>query len=367
MEMKFGLMVRGVAGMVKTALPFCLLTLLPFNVYAQQLSVKNEVIDCGNVIYEQPVTAKFEMQNMSSNPISIKDVKTSCGCTTVEYPKGQIAPGESFVVNATYDSRQMGHFFKDIALYSDASQQPFYLQIRGVVVEEIIDFAGQYPYTIADLNVDRNDVEFDDVNRGDRPVQKINIRNASSKSVSPVVMHLPSYMQAQVSPTTLQPGRQGTISLILDSKKVRDYGLTQTSVFLGMYPGDKVHPDKEISVSTVLLPAFTEMTETQMQYAPKLGLSAEELNIAFNGKAKKTETIIIENLGRSELDISSLQMFTAGMKVKLNKTKLQSGEQAKLKITVDAKEIKKARSKPRVLMITNDPKRAKVIINVNVN
>ena len=367
MEMKFGLMVRGVAGMVKTALPFCLLTLLPFNVYAQQLSVKNEVIDCGNVIYEQPVTAKFEMQNMSSNPISIKDVKTSCGCTTVEYPKEQIAPGESFVVNATYDSRQMGHFFKDIALYSDASQQPFYLQIRGVVVEEIIDFAGQYPYTIADLNVDRNDVEFDDVNRGDRPVQKINIRNASSKSVSPVVMHLPSYMQAQVSPTTLQPGRQGTISLILDSKKVRDYGLTQTSVFLGMYPGDKVHPDKEISVSTVLLPAFTEMTETQMQYAPKLGLSAEELNIAFNGKAKKTETIIIENLGRSELDISSLQMFTSGMKVKLNKTKLQSGEQAKLKITVDAKEIKKARSKPRVLMITNDPKRAKVIINVNVN
>lgn len=365
--MKFGLMVRGGAGVVKTALPFCLLTLLPFNVYAQQLSVKNEVIDCGNVIYEQPVTAKFEMQNMSSNPISIKDVKTSCGCTTVEYPKGQIAPGESFVVNATYDSRQMGHFFKDIALYSDASQQPFYLQIRGVVVEEIIDFAGQYPYTIADLNVDRNDVEFDDVNRGDRPVQKINIRNASSKSVSPVVMHLPSYMQAQVSPTTLQPGRQGTISLILDSKKVRDYGLTQTSVFLGMYPGDKVHPDKEISVSTVLLPAFTEMTEMQMQYAPKLGLSAEELNIAFNGKAKKTETIIIENLGRSELDISSLQMFTSGMKVKLNKTKLQSGEQAKLKITVDAKEIKKARSKPRVLMITNDPKRAKVIINVNVN
>lgn len=365
--MKFGSMVRGVAGMVKTALPFCFLTLLPFNGRAQQLSVKNEVIDCGNVIYEQPVTAKFELQNMSSNPVSIKDVKTSCGCTTVEYPKGQIAPGESFVVNATYDSRQMGHFFKDIALYSDASQQPFYLQIRGVVVEEIIDFAGQYPYTIADLNVDRNDVEFDDVNRGDRPVQKINIRNASSKSVSPVVMHLPSYMQAQVSPTTLQPGRQGTISLILDSKKVRDYGLTQTSVFLGMYPGDKVHPDKEISVSTVLLPAFTEMTESQMQYAPKLGLSAEELNIAFNGKAKKTETIVIENQGRSELDISSLQMFTAGMKVKLNKTKLQAGEQAKLKITVDAKEIKKARSKPRVLMITNDPKRAKVIINVNVN
>ena len=175
------------------------------------------------------------------------------------------------------------------------------------------------------------------------------------------------WLTAQAVPENIPAGKPGIIYLTLDSEKLADYGLTQTSVFLGMYPGDKVHPEKEISVSTVLLPAFTEMTETQMQYAPKLGLSAEELNIAFNGKAKKTETIIIENLGRSELDISSLQMFTSGMKVKLNKTKLQAGEQAKLKITVDAKEIKKARSKPRVLMITNDPKRAKVIINVNVN
>ena len=207
-------MASEVASMVKTVLPFCLFALMPYGAKAQQLSVKNQVIDCGNVIYEQPVTAKFEMQNRSSNPITIKDVKTSCGCTTVEYPKGQIAPGES-----------MGHFFKDIALYSDATQQPFYLQIRGVVVEEIIDFAGQYPYTIVDLNVDRNDVEFDDVNRGDRPVQKINIRNASSKSVSPVVMHLPSYMQAQVSPTTLLPGRQGTISLILDSRRALSVSL----------------------------------------------------------------------------------------------------------------------------------------------
>ena len=367
MKRKNSTMVRGVAGRVKAFLPFCLFTLLPLNIHGQQISAKNEVIDCGSVVYEQPVTAKFELQNMSSNPLVIKNVRTSCGCTTVEYPKGQIAPGESFVVNATYDSRQMGHFFKDIALYSDASQQPFYLQIRGVVVEEIIDFAGQYPFTIADLNVDRNNVEFDDVNRGDRPGQKINVRNASTKSVSPVVMHLPSYMEAQVSPTTLAPGRQGVISLILDSKKVRDYGLTQTSVFLGMFPGDKVHPDKEISVSTVLLPAFTEMTESQMAIAPQMQLSAEELNITFGGKKKKSETILIQNMGRSELEISSLQMFTEGMQVKLNKTRLMPNEEAKLKITVDARQIKKARSKPRILMITNDPKRPKLIINVNVN
>lgn len=145
--------------------------------------------------------------------------------------------------------------------------------------------------------------------------------------------------------------------MMLDSRRLRDYGLTQTSVFLGMFPGDKVHPDKEISVSTVLLPAFTEMTEQQMAYTPRMMLSAEELNISFDGKNKKSETIIIENTGRTELEISSLQMFTEGMQVKLNKTRLAKGEQGRLKITVDARLIKKARSKPRVLMITNDPKK----------
>ena len=119
MKRKNRTMVRGVAGRVKAFLPFYLFTLLPLNIHGQQISAKNEVIDCGSVVYEQPVTAKFELQNMSSNPLVIKNVRTSCGCTTVEYPKGQIAPGESFVVNATYDSRQMGHFFKDIFRVSE--------------------------------------------------------------------------------------------------------------------------------------------------------------------------------------------------------------------------------------------------------
>ena len=59
-------------------------------------------------------------------------------------------------------------------------------------------------------------------------------------------------------------------------------------------------------------------------------------------------------------------MFTSGLNVKLNKSKLQPGEQAKLKITAEAKTLRRARSKPRVLMITNDPMKSKIVININV-
>ena len=333
---------------------------------AQRISAKNEIIDCGNVLYESPVTVKFELTN-KGNELNIDQVRVSCGCTTVDYPRQTIHRGDPFTVTATYDARQLGHFEKEVALFCNSSTKPFYLKMRGVVVEEANDFTGNFSYKVGGLMVDKNDVEFDDVNRGDYPVQLIHIRNNTPETVSPVIMHLPSYITATVSPTHIAPGKTGVASLKLDSRKLRDLGLTQTSVFLGKKPGEKVSLDKEISVSAVLLPDFDNMSETQLANAPKINLSETILDLgSFGDKSSKSGIIFIENTGRSELDIRSMQMFTSGMSVKLNKSKLKPGEQAKLKITVNKKLLRSARSKPRVLMITNDPTQPKVVVKVTV-
>lgn len=333
---------------------------------AQRISAKNEIIDCGNVLYESPVTVKFELTN-KGNELNIDQVRVSCGCTTVDYPRQTIHRGDPFTVTATYDARQLGHFEKEVALFCNSSTKPFYLKMRGVVVEEANDFTGNFSYKVGGLMVDKNDVEFDDVNRGDYPVQLIHIRNNTPETVSPVIMHLPSYITATVSPTHIAPGKTGVASLKLDSRKLRDLGLTQTSVFLGKKPGEKVSLDKEISVSAVLLPDFDNMSESQLANAPKINLSETILDLgSFGDKSSKSGIIFIENTGRSELDIRSMQMFTSGMSVKLNKSKLKPGEQAKLKITVNKKLLRSARSKPRVLMITNDPTQPKVVVKVTV-
>lgn len=332
---------------------------------AQRISAKHEVIDCGSVLYEQPVTAKFELRN-KGNELIIDTVRTSCGCATASYPRTSIMKGDNFTVEVTYDARQLGHFEKEVAIFSNASDKPFYLKMKGVVVDKLVDFTGKYDYTIGSIRTDNN-IEFDDVNIGDMPVQKIHIINSSSESVSPVVMHLPSFLTASVSPTTIAPGHTGVATITLNSYRLRDYGLTQTSVYLGMYPGDKVSADKEISVSAVLLPSFRNMSETQRLNAPVIKLSSETLDLGtFGDKDDKSGTIIIENHGKSRLDIRSMQMFTTGLKVRLNKSKLDPGESAKLKITAYKKQLKSARSRPRVLMITNDPTKPKVVIHVKV-
>ena len=129
---------------------------------------------------------------------------------------------------------------------------------------------------------------------------------------------------------------------------------------------EKVSKEKEIGVSSVLLPAFSNMSDAERAYAPKMELSAEELTFEFGSKSKRKGEITITNTGKTTLKITSLQMFTDGLKVTLGKSELKPGKKTTLKITGYKKELSQVRTRPRVLMITNDPNRPKVVITVNV-
>ena len=342
--------------------------LLALPASAQKIATQHEVVDCGQVVFRHPVTAEFMMKNEGNRPLMIHNMLKSCGCTEVQYPKKSIAAGESFVVKAVYDAKQMGTFNKQVCLYTNAADEPFILTMRGRVVSNVVDFAGPYDEMLGEIKSDAQEVEFDDVNRGDRPVQRIHIFNPTEEMMEPVVMHLPNYLQASVSPSKLAPHRSAEITFVLDSKKLRDFGLNQTSVYLGERPGDKIAPEKEIVVSAVLLPSFDKLTAEQKEQAPKVELSTTDLNLgSFNGKKKRKGEILVTNQGKSVLDIRSMQMFTMGLQVQLKKSKIQPGETVKMKVTAVAADLKKSRAKhPRILMITNDPENAKVVIRINV-
>ena len=342
--------------------------LLALPASAQKITTQHEVVDCGQVKFRHPVTAEFVMKNEGNKPLVIHNMLKSCGCTEVEYPKKSIAAGECFVVKAVYDAKQMGTFNKQVCLYTNAADEPFILSMRGRVVSNVVDFAGPYNEMLGEIKSDVQEVEFDDVNRGDRPVQRIHIFNPTDQMMEPVVMHLPNYLQAQVSPSKVAPRHSAVVTLVLDSKKLRDLGLKQTSIYLGERPGDKIAPEKEIVVSSVLLPAFDNMTAAKKALAPKAELSTTNLDLGSFGNRKKLKgEVLITNKGKSKLEIRSMQMFTMGLQVQLKKSKIEPGETVKMKVTVVKPDLKKSRAKnPRILMITNDPDNAKVVVKIHV-
>ena len=341
-----------------------MLAILP--VSAQKLIATKTTIDVGKTGFQQPVTAVFEFKNKSVRRLRIESVQPDCNCTTVDYPKTVIGMGENFEIKMTYDAKMLGHFDKQAAVISNGTKKPVYIRMKGIVSEDYQDFSGDYPIEMGNMRIDKNELEFDNVNKGEMPVAQIHVFNNGTSLMRPNLMHLPSYLSATVAPEEIRPGRSATISVTLNSNKVSDYGLTQESIYLAANPGDKATKDNLIGVSTVLLPSFTKMTDTQKQYAPKMYLSKDQVDIVFEGKSKKKDEIQISNTGRTPLTISSLQMFTEGLKISLGKSTLQTGESTKLKITAQRDVLKNARTKPRILMITNDPDQSKVIITVNV-
>ncbi len=336
-------------------------------VKAQMITSSNQVIDCGQVLFRKPVTVHFELTNQGKGNAVIKNVETSCGCMNVLYPKGMISENKPFIVTATYDAKLMGHFEKYIDIYTNEASLPFTLTMKGVVVAETKDYEGQYPYVLGKLKTDRTEITFDDVDKGDHPVQEIHVLNSTSETVTPLVMNLPDFIKADVSPSTLAPGKPGIIYLTLNSDKLQHLGLVQNTAYLGLKRGDRMNADNAFDITTILLPNFGIVTDQQLVYMPKLKISETTLDLGtFEGKKKKKGTINIENLGRTDLEIYAIQSFTEGLTIEMNDSVIQPGMSEKLRITADKKMLKGVKAQPKVLLITNDPRSPKVIIDVNV-
>lgn len=341
-----------------------LLMLAAQAVQAQKIVVTDKEVNCGKVEYFKPATATFKLKNKGSKRLKIDEVKVSCGCIGADYPKDEIPAGSDFEVKLTYDARQMGHFYKEAAIYSNGSKSPLYLSMRGIVVEEVADFSGDYPFKIGDLRIDKRDLEFDDVNKGDRPFIELHVINDGTTVLQPNLMHLPPYLEATSSSPYLRPGHQGKITVTLLSEKLKDYGVTETSVYLANKLGEKVSADNEMTVSAVLLPQFSLMSDFERKNPPKINLSANEIKVNFSQNDKQTERIAIYNTGRTNLQISSLHMYSKALKLTLGKRVLKPGEKTTLKVTVERDAYLNARTRPRILMITNDPKNPKIELKV---
>lgn len=322
--------------------------------------------DFGQIEWKHPVTAEYTITNTGDAPLVLTHVEPDCACTVASWTEKPIAPGQKGRVSVTFDAEALGHFEKSIAIYTNAEPNLVYLFLGGEVVQEIKDFTRTHPYLIGQIRLDRDAIDFPDAHRGEHPTLEVGVANQSDLPYEPVLMHLPPYLQAVAKPAVLQPGEKGTILLTLDTEKLADLGLTQTSVYLSRFSGDKVGEENELPLSAVLLPDFSKLTEVERQHAPVIQLSTDRIDVSevLAHKRKAKADITVANTGRSPLHLGHLQVFHPAVGVSLKKSVLQPGESTRLRVTVTKRGIGRHRRHLRVLLITNDPSQPKVEINI---
>ena len=339
--------------------------LLSSVVSAQSIDAEFEVIDLGDITFQQPAQATFKMKNRGSE-FFLTDVKPFGGGTQVDFPKKKIGKGESFSITVTYDAEMLGHFQKDVALVSEQFENPYYLTIKGNVVatpvkkvDEEIDYGTAIK--MGKLVLSRNNVEFADAYKGNNVQEKITITNIDAEPATPQVILVPQYMTAQITPNVIQPGKQGVITFTLNPNMLPRYGLTQSSVYLATFPGEEIAEDRKIMITAIKLPTL-QLSESQKHRVPQLTLSASEIKLDKSLKCN----LVLGNKGKSPLVISTIQSFTLGLNIELNKTTIDSGATTVMRIKGQKKALKDLKHQPRVLIITNDPNNQKLILDVKI-
>jgi hypothetical protein len=97
---------------------------------------ESDVVDYGEVAHGADGVRKFKFKNTGDDVLIIARVYSSCGCTIPKKPEAPIQPGESGEIEVKYDTKRVGPIRKTITVYSNASEVPHALKIKGTVLPE---------------------------------------------------------------------------------------------------------------------------------------------------------------------------------------------------------------------------------------
>ncbi len=94
------------------------------------------LVDIGTLRSGEVVKYDARLRNTGSEPLVIKRITTSCGCTSTEYEKQPIAAGGEGAFSFRFDSRGMyGMQMKLIEIETSTSEIPYKLRVRSEVAE----------------------------------------------------------------------------------------------------------------------------------------------------------------------------------------------------------------------------------------
>lgn len=159
------------------AFGLCLFLFLSSNSMAQGiLQFEVESFDFGTVEEGEKAEKTFTFKNTGNQPIILSNVRASCGCTTPNWTREPIMPGQSGKIEVSYNSAgRPGAFNKTITITSNATEATKVLTIRGNVVSD--------PASDPKMSVERTTVALGKIKKGEAVTYKISFKNEGKKQL----------------------------------------------------------------------------------------------------------------------------------------------------------------------------------------
>jgi hypothetical protein len=353
----------------KVFLIFCILC-LTFPLFSQLVKpiITFEVSEYNfGTIYEANGVASYEFEytNTGKVPLILQNVHATCGCTTPEWTKEPVVPGQQGHIKVNFDPKNRpGPFEKTITVTSNAEPAVTTITIKGTVIpvkmSQLIKTFG-YKYTIGDLKLQTVHASFGDVMMGQDDTVSIGIVNSSpERTLRPGFLKVPKYLTVQFVPDSLQPSEMGRIFFTFSSSERNEWDYVLDRLLLTL--NGELLPSNVVSLTANVKEDFSKLTPKE--FAASAIAVFDTTAFDFGSVTENTKVdhdFTLTNNGKSELYVHKVSASCGCTVVQPSKTVIPPGDSTLIHVTYNASGHTGA-DKKAITVITNDPRKPKSVL-----
>jgi len=193
--------------------------------FNQLLVPDQKIHDFGTILEKKgPVKHTFQLKNTSKKTIIINNVKAWCGCTTTEFSKKPIGPGQRGEVTVTFNPHyRPGKFSKEVVVLADEGRSYIRLWVKGTVVPMEHPVTDDHPYNYGEgLYMSHQVLPFPALKKGQQKTFSLRLANNTDKAMTIQFLRKPNNRVLQMpEQLTLKPKERRVVKV--SYKAVREY------------------------------------------------------------------------------------------------------------------------------------------------
>jgi hypothetical protein len=319
----------------------------------------------GNIMEENGSQGyRFEFVNKGGGDLKIRNVLTSCGCTTTDWSKGIVKPNDTGFVYAVFDpENRLGEFNKTITVITDGNPEMINLIIKGFVGSKDGEYSAIFPHKIGNMRFTQPILSLPEVEEDGIDTVFLGFYNNSSKSININNVLTPMPISTESKTLVLPPQTGNNIMFLYYGTRVKKLGPRVDTLIITT--NDETEPMKIIPIQAVITQNFNARSAFEKSNPPKAIFSTYEMEIneLYIGE-KGTADFEITNTGIADLVIRDWIPASPSVSAQILTPVIKKGKKGKVRVIVDSKGLRGSVSK-MVTFITNDPKNTYINIKVN--
>lgn len=341
-----------------------------------------------------PVSCSFVVKNVSSKPLTIFNVVSSCGCTDVSWTREEIPAGKSGKVSATYKNEDGPvPFDKSLTVYMSDVKEPVILRLRGVVHAKKLPLDEAYPVHFGPLALKDSDIKCGNLSQGQQKSSETMIANIGKSPVNVSFKDVSPNLAIRVEPNPIPAGSTARLIFTVTADRSlwgRNYywatPLVDGKVLRSSVPASVSAPSKaagaealyrerdghlrsggtQIGIWAVTKEDFSGMTREEKSRCanPMFTCSTFSFGKVKSGTKVKAK-FEFSNVGKSDLRIYKIDCDTGKVSVQAPAEAFAPGKNGEFTATLDTSGLPKGEVLIQLTLMTNSSLRPIVTLYIS--